>query len=264
MELFKIIQPSAVLSPYVRYYWLLVSDDVTQSQRVIPTGNVELLFHRGYQMKRNGRIIPRTSLSGQTLSFADLLPTGVVNMIAVVFRPFGAKAFFDMPVSELSELVVPADDLNIAPLRELEDQILHTSDDGMCIRLIESFLIGRMNPFKEFNYKRMTVAVNTINLCGGELSVSRLAEKICLGKKQFQRIFSEHVGASPKEFMRIVRFHKALYILQNNPGMSFTALAGECGYYDQAHMINEFKLLSGYTPSQYIAICAPHSDYFSY
>lgn len=263
MENFKVIQPSTVLAPYVRHYWLLESDDITQSQRVIPTGNVELLFHRGCPMKRNDQIIPITSLSGQSLSFADLAPTGIVNMIAVVFHPFGAKAFFDMPVYELSNLIVSADDLGIGSLKELEDKILHTVDDNTCIRLIESFLTSHLNPFKEYNYKRMVAAVNTINLCNDELSVLQLSETLCLSKKQFERIFSQHIGATPKEFMRIVRFHKALYTLQNNPSMNFTTLAYECGYYDQAHLSNEFKLFSGYTPSQYVAICTPYSDYFS-
>lgn len=263
MERFRIIKPSVVLAPYVKHYWLLESDDVTNSQRVIPTGNIELLFHRGSPMKKNGRTIPTTSLSGQSLSFADLIPTGTVDMIAVVFHPFGAKAFLEIPLCELSNLIVTADDLNITSLKELEDQILNATNDNDCIRLIESFLISRLNPFKECNYKRMVAAVSAINLCSDELSVSMLAERICLSKKQLQRIFSEYVGATPKEFMRIVRFHKALYTMQKNPTISFTTLACECGYYDQAHMTNEFKIFSGYTPSQYVAICVPYSDYFS-
>ena len=110
----------------------------------------------------------------------------------------------------------------------------------------------------------MATAVDAINRSAGELSVSRLAETVCLCKKQFQRVFSEHVGATPKEFMRIVRFHKALYTLQNNPATGLATLACECGYYDQAHLTNEFRHLSGYSPGQYLAICAPHSDYFTY
>lgn len=264
MEQFKIIQPSAVLAPYVRYYWTLVSDNVTQSQRIVPTGNIALLFHRGYRMKHNDLLVPVTSLSGQSLGFADLAPTGVVDMIVVVFHSFGAKAFFNMPLCELSDRIVAADDLSIGSLKDLEDQVLNASDDEMCIRLIESFLISRLNPYQEYNYQRMVTAIGTINQCDDTgSSVTRLAETVCLSRKQFQRVFSEHVGASPKDYMRIVRFHKALYTLQNNPTMSFTTLAHECGYYDQAHMTNEFKLLSGYTPSQFVAICAPYSDYFS-
>lgn len=264
MEKFSIIQPSAALSSYIRYYWLLESDEVGRSQRVIPTGNIELLFHRGFQMKHSGQILPRTSLSGQSFSYVDLVPTGTVNMIAVVFHPFGARAFFDMPIYELSDQMVSAEDLSVEPLKELEKRILDTADDNLCIRLIESFLIGRLNPLKEYNYRRMVAAVSAINRCDAGLTVSRLAETVCLGKKQFQRIFSEHVGATPKEFMQVVRFHKALYKLQTDSTLRFTDLAFECGYYDQAHLTNEFKRFSGYTPSRYVAACAPYSDYFSY
>lgn len=264
MEQFKIIPPSAALAPYVRHYWMLVSDDVGQAQRLIPTGCVELVFHRGHPLMRGGAAVPRVSICGQTSAFSDLVPGGTVDMIAVVFRPFGARAFFGMPVNELSGLTVGAEELGIRTLKELEEQILYAADDGQCIRLIESFLLGRLQPFKPWNYDRMAVAVGLINSCGGEISVSSLAGKVCLGNKQFMRLFNEYVGTGPKEFMRIVRFHKALYTLQTHPAMPFTVLAHECGYYDQAHLIRDFKQFSGYTPGEYVAVCAPFSDYFSY
>lgn len=265
MEKFKIISPSPVLAPFVKHYWTLESrDEENRLQRIIPTGNIELVFHKGNPMLSNGEKIPLTSICGQSLSFTDLKPTGTVYMIAVVFHPFGAKAFFDIPMNEFSHQTIATKDLNSKPLKELEDRILYTSDDNRCIGLIESFLINNLKPFKEYNYKRMVAAIQTINSGENQMSVSRLAETVCLSTKQFQRIFNEHVGITPKEFMRIVRFHKALFTLQNNPSMSFTRLAHECGYYDQSHMTSEFKLLSGYTPSEYVTICSPYSDYFSY
>lgn len=263
MEHFRIVKPSALLAPYVRHYWLLQSDDAFNAQRIIPTGCIELLIHRGCPMKRSGLLIPSASLSGQTLSFADLTPTGVVDLIAVVFHPFGAKAFFGLPVDELSGLIVSADDLSGLSLKELEDKVLHAASDRACIRLIEEYLIRRLNTHKAYNFNRMAAAVRAIDLSEDSLRVSELAEKVCLSKKQFQRIFSEYVGTTPKEFMRIVRFHKALYALQNNPAMNFTSLACDCGYFDQAHMTHEFKLFSGYTPGRYAAVCSPFSDYFS-
>lgn len=263
MEKFCILQPAAPLTPYVRHYWLLESDDITHVQRVIPTGHVELVFHRGSPLLRNGQIIPRTSVAGQSHSFADLRLTGTVNMIVVVFHSFGAKAFFDMPLHELGGRVVPADELNLAGWKELEDKLSADVEDIDCIRMIEAFLMSRLRPIPDYNYKRMAAAVQSVNSSAGALSVSQLAAEVCLSNKQFLRIFNEHVGTSPKEFMRVIRFHKALFILQNNPRMSFTRLACECGYYDQAHMIRDFRLFSGYTPGEYVAVCTPYSDYFS-
>ena len=123
MEKFRIIPPTVALAPYIRHYWLLESDDVTRVQRIIPTGHVELVFHRGDPLLRNGEVVPRTSVAGQSHLFADLRLTGTVNMIVVVFHSFGAKAFFDMPISELSGLIVPAEDFHVQGWREVEDKL---------------------------------------------------------------------------------------------------------------------------------------------
>lgn len=208
MERFNIIQPSIVLAPYVKHYWLLESDDVVHSQRIIPTGNIELRFHKGSLMKRDGELIPVTSLSGQSLSFADLVPTGAVNMIAVVFHPFGARAFFNLPIYELSGLIASADDMNMYSLKELEDKILHEADDNVCIRLIESFLISRLHPFKEYNYRRMVAAINTINLSDGELSVSRLAETVALSRNHFNVFSTNMWGQLRKSLCGLSVFRK--------------------------------------------------------
>jgi AraC-like DNA-binding protein len=63
--------------------------------------------------------------------------------------------------------------------------------------------------------------------------------------------------------MRIVRFQYALHYKWQYPQTKLTGLAYDCGFYDQSHMINEFRDLSGKTPKQYFAECEPYSDYFS-
>ena len=68
---------------------------------------------------------------------------------------------------------------------------------------------------------------------------------------------------TPKEFIRIVRMQRALSMLQQDATIPFVQVAYECGFSDQSHMIKEFKLFSGYTPAEYLSVCAPYSDYFS-
>ena len=48
MQSFKIIKPIHILTPYVRYYWILEDGaDVSVSERTLPTGCIQLVFHRG-------------------------------------------------------------------------------------------------------------------------------------------------------------------------------------------------------------------------
>jgi AraC-like DNA-binding protein len=70
------------------------------------------------------------------------------------------------------------------------------------------------------------------------------------------------VGTSPRQFLKTVRFQNALHTKFNQKSVSLTQLACDCGYYDQSHMINDFKSLSGFTPGEYFACCEPYSDYF--
>ena len=110
--------------------------------------------------------------------------------------------------------------------------------------------------------KRIGATIQKINL-HPQPTIHNLAQTACLSDKQFNRVFHEYVGTTPKEFIRIVRLQRALYTLQTQPDINFAQLAYECGYYDQSHLIKEFKAFSGYTPGEYLALCAPYSDYFS-
>lgn len=264
MEEFKIIQPTPLLAPYIKNYWLLktICDSPTLV-RTVPTGMMNLIFHRGNRLLsvHENDLHPRVFLSGQEKSFADLEYAGQINMISVVFRPIGVRAFFNLPINKLNNLRVTAGDLEDKELVELEYSLINAEDDQLCILLIEQFLLKRLCHLAEYNLKRIETTIRLIN--SGQTDIVKLADTACLSTKQFQRIFSEHVGSNPKEFSRIIRFQRALHILEENPKTALASLAYECGYFDQSHMIKEFKALSGYTLTEYLAICQPYSDYFT-
>lgn len=262
MEEFQIIKPSPLLAPYVRHYWFLItSNDSPVNMRTVPTGHICLIFHRGNRISSGGELQPRAFLSGHETKYSDLVYSGITDMICVVFKPVGARAFFNIPMSEINDRQVDIYDLGDIKLTDLEESLADALTDRDCVLLIEKFLLKRIGYLAEYNFKRIDAVVSIIN--AGQTDVNNLAEAACLSYKQFSRIFSEHVGAKPKEFLRIIRFQRALFLLQTHTGITLAQLAFDCGYYDQSHLIKEFKILSGYTPLEYIAACAPYSDYFS-
>lgn len=236
-------------------------------ERVIPYGCMEMVFHSENRLlcssaKDKGELQPRLFICGQATNFKDISLTGKLNMISITFLPYGAKVFFDIPLNELNSQALSLSDIDKKVYGELEEILLDASDNDERIRLIETFLITKLRAFKEHNFKRIYTAIQSINQTKGDISITQLADRCCLSYKQFKRIFAEHIGANPKDFLRIVRFQKALYLLEHHPTISLPQLAFESGYYDQSHLINEFKVFSGYTPKEYLAICPPHSDYF--
>lgn len=262
MESFRIVTPSAPLAGFIKQYWILRTG--AASERIIPSGNIQLCFYSGNSLACGGQVWnSQAVLCGQSSGFADLQTQGEIRIISVVFQPYGARAFFKMPMTELCGQKVTAGELNDAALGELERKIADTADDAACIGWIEEFLLKRFQADVEYNYRRMLPVVGLVNRSRGEVRLPELARTACLSGKQFQRVFSEYVGMKPKEFLRVVRFQYALSVLQRSPRMSFSQLAYQCGYYDQSHLINEFRCFSGHTPGEYVSLCLPYSDYFS-
>jgi len=264
MEEFRIIRPTSILAPYVKHYWhLKTTGDAASGVRTVPTGMMSLIFHRGSRLLsvRENELHPRVFLCGHEKTFDDLKYRGQVDMIVVVFRPAGIRAFFPLPVDKVSGLRLTAGDLEDKELSTLENSMISTGDDRQCMRLIEQFLLKRCTKLAEYKLKRIEAAIRLID--SGQTNIASLADAACLSTKQFTRQFSEYVGANPKEFSQTIRFQRALHILETNPATNLTSLACEGGYYDQSHLIKEFKTLSGYTPGEYIAMCPPHSDYFN-
>jgi len=264
MEEYQVIKPSLLLAPYVKHYWFMKITEISSMQmRTVPSGHVCLMFHRGnriFSASKND-YQPRAFLCGHERLFMDLEYSGWIDMVCVVFHPVGARFFFDMPINEVNGLQVDIHDLEDKQLIDLQKRLEDAKTDQHSVLLIEQFLLTRIRNLADYNLKRIDTAIRLIN--AQQTDISKLADASCLSPRQFNRVFTEYVGAKPKEFQRIVRFQRALFLMQSNPQINLAQLAAECGYYDQPHLIKEFKTFSGYTPVEYVSLCAPFSDYFS-
>ncbi len=265
VENFSTIKPSPLLAPFVSHYWTLKAGGaVPAGERVIPTGSVSLIFHKADLMisLTEGKTQPRSFLSGISTGYSDLRGSGELDMMAVVFQPLGGRIFFNAPLGEFRNMNVPIADTGDIELSGLSEKVLEERDTASAVVLIERFLISRLCRYDNHDCRRIGAAMREINR-NPETNVSQTAGIACLSERQFGRIISEQVGTTPKDFMRIVRFQRALHTMQFEPGVNLVQLAAGCGYYDQAHMIKEFRRFSGYTPLEYVSACAPYSDYFS-
>lgn len=266
MELTRIYQPQPLISPYVLYYWVLETDGYMPiHERTCPFGNVQLIFHREKSIfsSTHNEMQPLSFVSGMNNCYNDLSGVGKVKMLSVAFRPEGARAFLNIPLNLFHNGNISVNDLEDKPLKDLGNVLCTEPDDMKSIQLLEEFFLKRLVSFDHYNHRRIAPAIRALNDMVN-LNIADLPSMACLSHKQFNRIFTEYVGSTPKEFQRIIRFQRALFILQNNPAMSLTQLAYDAGYYDQPHLIKDFKQFSGYTPGEFLSLCAPHSDYFTY
>jgi len=263
MEKFYTFTPSSPLASHIHSYWILERDDeVSSVERIVPTGCIQLIFYRsGHMWSLTDKTFqPRAFLGGQYNLYTDIEAAGSLSMIVIVFRPLGVKSFFDFPLSDIAQSVLSIEDMPDPIWKELEERLFEIVQPEQIISMIEYYLTRKLFSDSDYNLKRLSAAVTLVSQ-QSDRKVSDMAAESCLSVKQFKRLFTQYVGLQPKEFIRIMRFQRALYYMEHFPSMSFSQIAFECGYYDASHLVKEFKQLSGYTPTDFSSL-SPHSDYF--
>ena len=119
MEKFQLVQPSRLLRPYVKQYWFLAIDNAERSsQRYVPSGCAVLAFHRGDKIYStlHQEMQPRSSLCGQSVSYTDVVYSGNLNLVMVVFQPAAARVVLGIPMNNLRDKNVDVELLGDASL----------------------------------------------------------------------------------------------------------------------------------------------------
>lgn len=256
----RIYQPEEELRSYVRYYWVLECDEPF-SVLTFPIGCPQMIFHR-----RTPLFIPELSsrqdkftISGQVNFPAHIASDGGLEMIVAVFYPHTVGILIDTPPSAFYNLEISGFDIGDKGLDSLASWIFSCEDIHSCISMIEDWLLSRL--MQRQCPRNMAGIGNAVGMLmnNPSISVNELAATVCLSPKQFGRVFNNAVGMMPKEYARVVRFQKALWILQNHK-RAYADIAYSCGYSDQSHFIRDFRQFSGLTPAQ---IVNPYSDLFT-
>lgn len=181
-------------------------------------------------------------------------------MFIIYFQKGKAYPFVEMPMNELTDFVVDGELVMSNEILNMRQSLLECLTIQQKFAYAEDYLIkvfsNRLiaNPFVNYS-------VNLILKTPHQLSINRLSEKVGYSQKHLIKIFKEHVGVTPKEFLKIIRFQKAIQEIEDNSTANWTSVAFECGYYDQAHFINDFKEFSGFTPSQYLKMQRDFTNY---
>ena len=114
--------------------------------------------------------------------------------------------------------------------------------------IIEQFLMSKSIYLKPL--LPIDSAMRMLVKGGGLISIGQIASASCLSNRQFERVFKNRIGLSPKFFSRLVRFSRAWLIKENQPDISWLQLAHKCGYHDQMHFIRDFKEFTGENPTE--------------
>jgi len=185
----------------------------------------------------------RSVVTGVQRARVTLAPSGPTGSIVVRFRPGAAGRVFGSEMQAFTDANVELDDVVGAPARErLQDALDAAAGADARLDILEAFLRPRVRYAAE---PRVAQAIAALCRNPGQ-PIEAVARAVSLSARQLERRFLAHVGATPKQVARMVRVEKAISARHRGAAWADVALA--CGFTDQAHMIRDFRALSGVTP----------------
>jgi len=189
------------------------------------------------------------------------IPSGSnAEMIVIAFKKGMAASFFPFPMDEIADSVVDADLVWGSDFGFLRERLLEARDIDFRFKLVEEFLALKFRSQLEIN-PCIGFALNEMRQRPDEISIGRMNARIGYSQKHFTNLFRSQVGVTPKSFLKIMRFQKAVAEIEKAKSIDWGRLAQDCGFYDQSHFINSFKVFSGFTPEQYAQIQTNYQNY---
>lgn len=185
-------------------------------------------------------------------SFVLTEHTGMSLGLQVDFTPIGAHMLTGVPAHELSNRVVAIDDVFGSVATQLVDELRDARDWQTRFATLDRFVVARLLQARDPS-SGVIWAWQKLRASGGNAPVRGLADDLGWSQKRLIARFREQVGLPPKTVARILRFNRAASALDGAEARRWTQIALECGYYDQAHLIRDFREFAGSTPTAYAA-----------
>ncbi|OZI21398.1 AraC family transcriptional regulator [Bordetella genomosp. 9] len=163
-----------------------------------------------------------------------------------------AAAVLGMPASAVSGLIVPVEDVwGASEARAIYDQLASAASPNDAARILERAIAGRYLPDRPPPGDR-TLLVREAARQLLDANVYEVAAGLGISERHLRRVFIEAVGMSPKMFSRLRRFSRATDLARADRRTNWASIAAEAGFYDQAHLIEEFRHFTGVTPEAFI------------
>lgn len=253
MPRIQTLAPSPGLAPFVESLGWYESDEPAPAglERAVPTGLTQLIVNLCEDELRwhAGGIVHRRL--GIGLSAPSDRPVTIDTgerrrSICVVFRPGGAYPFLGPPADALDEPVVSLADLWNDD-RDLRGRLLEAPSPRTALLLLQEELVARAT--RPLDPDRGIAAAAAA--LGRGLPVGEVSDRLGTTTGALRRRFAAQVGLTPKRYGRVRRLQRLIDAVLRRPGFDWSRAAVETGYFDQAHMVNDFRALTGVTPSAY-------------
>ncbi|MGF1567629.1 MAG: DUF6597 domain-containing transcriptional factor [Nodosilinea sp.] len=256
--IYQTYQPRSPLSQFVEFLWYFEGDKLPSRSYVLPIGSMELVIDL-YEDK-----IPLFDLYSQTqcgstkgARICGVHSQGFIiakdqncSVMGAHFKPGGSAAFFTLPGGQLHNQIISLEELWQGSATELRDRLLEKPTTETRFLALEQFLLSFMQPLS--HHPVVDFALREFERLPTS-PVSTVTSQIGFSTRHFNQLFRDRVGLTPKLYCRVRRLQKVLNLLNGKAPIDWMDIAFTCGYFDQAHLIHDFRTFVNCTPTEYVA-----------
>jgi AraC-like DNA-binding protein len=191
------------------------------------------------------------TVAGLRSSPVGIVHDGTQRGVQVALTPRGARALLGLPAAALAHGVWALEEVVGRRAHELTDRLVTARGPAGPARVLDTVLAGWA---VDVGYPAAVDAFwRRLTGCAGCVSVTGIAGEIGLGRRHMSQLVRAELGLAPKAAARIVRFGQARSCLRTGRAGSLAETAVACGYFDQAHLSNDWKQLAGCTPGEWMS-----------
>jgi len=225
-------RPQTPWARWIECSWSVVTTEPVCGYPVRPDGCLDIVFDRESGLRAIGAM---TREQRYHLAAGSLL-------MGIRFRAGLARSFLRIAPAALTDTAVALEDLWGRAGRELRNRISEAGsvDEGV------AELLAALAPPRE-PLTPIERAIEAMAASRGMADLDEIATQANLSIRQFRRRCLEESGLTPKHLCRVLRFRHACE-LASASRLGWTAIAAEAGYFDQAHLIRDFREFTGATP----------------
>lgn len=246
--------PSQKCTSLINNYVILKSDSNVEllEDKYIPDGSAAIVFNFNAQNKFINEN-PKSQLPDYFIVIPNMLSIkfqsqSIFDTLVVKCKASVLSKILKIDFSEISDYAhIKANIFDGFPMYEILYDLESTEER---INLFEEYLFKRFSLDKyipdEIDNIYESIVNSGYNICLKELMTSRK-----INQRSFSRKFLKRVGLSSKELLRIVRVNHVWNLCRKSDKIDFLNVVYECGFFDQAHFINDFKKIIGETPRNF-------------
>ncbi|NIG54270.1 AraC family transcriptional regulator [Chitinophaga sp. Cy-1792] len=188
---------------------------------------------------------------------------GRYSFFSVNLKANGFYRIFNVPMQLLSDSVVNSDDVIGKEVSFLQEQLEESANLQEMKAAADAFFLSKLiRNTTSGTGDRITAAALAINASPESLNVRQLASSVNMSLRALEQHFLAQVGMPPKLYARVSRFMRAMGMKMSDANIHWTTIAHSCGYFDQMHLVKDFKAFTGQSPRAFMQGSPPPAELF--